>query len=161
MPIARPPWELVTLQPWRRIVSGDLAGALLDDGQEVAVGDLLLGVGQGDHLGVDRVERLAVDVVAERVELLAQTAPAGQLADGQLAAGQPDRLRGHDLVGQRVLDDAVLVDARLVGEGVAADDGLVGLDGEAGQVADQPAGGRYLLGHDAAGEVRGTAWAGS
>ena len=44
---------------------------------------------------------------------------------------------------------AVLVDARLVGERVAADDRLVGLDREAGQVADEPAGGGDLLGGDA------------
>ena len=40
-----------------------------------------------------------------------------------------------------------------MGEGVAADDRLVGLDGEAGQVADQPAGGRDLLGLDPRAEL--------
>ena len=116
----------------------DLRRALLDEREQVGVGDLLLGVGEGDRLAVDRVERLALEVVAELAELALEAAPAGQLADRQLAAGQPDRLRGHDLVGQRVLDHAVLVDARLVGERVAADDRLVGLDREPGQVADQP-----------------------
>ena len=134
-----------------------LRRALLDEGQEVRVGDLLLGIGQGDRLAVDRVERVALELVAELAELALEAAPAGQLADRQLAAGQPDRLGGHDLVGQRVLDDAVLVDPRLVGEGVAADDRLVGLDREPGEVADQPAGRRDLLGLDAAAELGGTA----
>ena len=100
----------------------DLGRALLDEREQVRVGDLLLGVGEGDRLAVELVERLALELVAELLELALEAAPAGQLADRQLAAGQPDRLRGHDLVGQRVLDDPVLVDARLVGERVAADD---------------------------------------
>ena len=67
---------------------------------------------------------------------------------------EPDRLGRHDLVGQRVLDHAVLVDARLVGERVAADDRLVRLDREAGEVAHEPRRGGDLLGLDAAGELR-------
>ena len=43
----------------------DLRRALLDEREQVGVGDLLLGVGQGDRLAVERVERLALDVVAE------------------------------------------------------------------------------------------------
>ncbi len=124
-------------------------GALLHERSQVRVGDLLLRVGQGDRLAVDLVERLAFDLVAEVLELLLEAAPPGQLADRQLAARQPDRLRGHDLVGQRVLDHAVLVDPGLVGERVAADDRLVRLDREPGQVADQAAGRRDLLGLDA------------
>ena len=134
----------------------DLGRALLDEREEVGVGDLLLRVGERDGLAVDLVERLALELVAELAELALEALPAGQLADRQLAAGQPDRLRGHDLVGQRVLDDAVLVDARFVGERVAADDRLVRLDREPGQVADQPAGRGELLGRDAASRARGT-----
>ena len=154
VPIALPPCDEVTLQPTSTTLAGDLRRALLDEREQVGVGDLLLRVGELDRLAVDRVERVALEVVAELAQLALQPAPAGQLADRQLAAGQPDRLRGHDLVGQRVLDDAVLVDARLVGEGVAADDRLVGLDREAGQVADQPRGRRDVLGLDAGAEIR-------
>ena len=91
---------------------------LLDDRQDVCVGDVLLDVRQGDHLSVDPVQGFALDVVAQRVELLLEAAPPRQFADGELAARQPDGLRGHDFVRERVLDDAVLVDAGLVGEGV-------------------------------------------
>ena len=157
MPVALPPWDEVTLQPTSATRRRDLGRALLDEREEVGVGDLLLGVGERDRLAVDLVERLALEVVAELAQLALQAAPAGQLADRQLAAGQPDRLRGHDLVGQRVLDDAVLVDAGLVGERVAADDRLVGLDREPGQVADQPAGGGDLLGRRRRSRARGTA----
>ena len=134
--------------------SRDLRRALLDEGEQVGVGDLLLGVGQRDGLAVDLVECLALELVAQLPELALEAATAGQLADRQLAAGQPDRLGRHDLVGQRVLDHAVLVDPGLVGEGVAADDRLVRLDREPGQVADQAAGGGELLGHDARPELR-------
>ena len=131
----------------------DLRRALLDEREEVGVGDLLLRVRELDGLAVDAVERVAFELVAELAQLALQAAPTRQLADRQLAAGQADRLRRHDLVRERVLDDAVLVDARLVGEGVAADDGLVGLDREAGQVGDQPRRGRDVLGLDARAEV--------
>ena len=52
----------------------DLGRALLDEGVEVRVGDLLLGVGEGDRLAVDLVERLALELVAE----LARACPAGR-----------------------------------------------------------------------------------
>src|SRR5204863_108516 len=45
----------------------------------------------------------------------------------------------HDLVGRHVLEHAVLVDARLVCERVAADDRLVGRDGDARHHAHQAA----------------------
>ena len=43
----------------------DLRRALLDEREEVGVGDLLLGVGERDRLAVDLVERLALELVAE------------------------------------------------------------------------------------------------
>ena len=104
---------------------------LPDERDEVGVGDLLLDVRERDGRAVDVVERLALELEAELLELALQAAAAGQLAHRQAGAREAHRLRGHDLVGERVLEHAVLVDARLVREGVAADDGLVGLDGEA------------------------------
>mmetsp|Transcript_27396 Transcript_27396/g.81852 ORF Transcript_27396/g.81852 Transcript_27396/m.81852 type:complete len:388 (-) Transcript_27396:8-1171(-) len=47
-------------------------------------------------------------------------------------AVRPDRLGRDDLVRGRVLEHAVLVDARLVCKRVRSDDGLVGLHGDAG-----------------------------
>ena len=146
VPVALPPCDEVTLQPTSATLAGHLGRPLLDEREQVGVGDLLLRVGERDRLAVDLVERLALELVAELLELALEAAPAGQLADRELAAGEPDRLRRHDLVGQRVLDHAVLVDARLVRERVAADDRLVGLDREAGEVAHEPARGGDLLG---------------
>ena len=59
--------------------------------------------------------------------------PAAVLAEHQLAFGDADAVRVHDLVGLAVLQHAVLVDARLVREGVAPDDRLVGLHRIAGE----------------------------
>ena len=58
----------------------------------------------------------------------------------------------HDLVGEGVGHDAVLVDAGLVGEGVGSDDGLVGRAAEADELAEHLAGG-VELGHDDVGGV--------
>ncbi len=55
------------------------------------------------------------------------------LAEHDLGAGDPHVLGAHDLVGQPVGQDPVLMDARLVGEGVAPHDRLVELHGVAGQ----------------------------
>ena len=52
-------------------------------------------------------------------------------------APQPTSDGPHDLVGLAVLEHAVLVDARLVREGVGADHGLVGLHRVAGDGRDQ------------------------
>ena len=81
-----------------------------------------------DRRAVDRVELVALHLVSQLAQLALEPAPAGQLADRQGAPGQADRLRGHDLVGERVLEEAVLVDARLVRERVGAHDRLVRLD---------------------------------
>ncbi len=75
---------------------------------------------------------------------------AGVLAQHQLALAQADGARVHDLVGALVLEHAILMDAGLVGEGVGADDGLVGLHHHAGVAADHVAAAVDLLGDDVA-----------
>ena len=72
-PVAFPPCDEVTLQPTIATDAGTSDGALLDEGVEVGVGDLLLGIGERDGLAVDLVEGLALEVVAE----LAGACPAG------------------------------------------------------------------------------------
>ena len=60
-----------------------------------------------------------------------RAAAAGRQGDDRLV--EPDVLRVDDLVGLAVFQHAVLMDARRVGEGVAADDRLVGLYGHVHQ----------------------------
>ena len=70
---------------------------------------------------------------------LAQGVAAGVLAQHQVGPRHADVLGPHDLVGRTLLEHPVLVDARLVGEGIAADDRLVALDGQAGDRREHPA----------------------
>jgi hypothetical protein len=60
------------------------------------------------------------------------------LPEDDLAAFDPDVLGFDDLVGQPVLDHAVLMDARLVRERVLADDRLVPLHRVPGQQRHEP-----------------------
>ena len=59
------------------------------------------------------------------------------LAHDQRGLRDADALRRHDLVGLRVLQHAVLVDAALMREGVPADDRLVVLHRERGRRRDE------------------------
>ncbi len=70
------------------------------------------------------------------------------LPEDDVGIRDPDRLGGHDLVGDLLLDQAVLVDARLVGEGVGPDDRLVRLDGDARDLREEPRGLVDVLGLD-------------
>ena len=71
------------------------------------------------------------------------------LAEHERRAGHAHVLGPHDLVGAAVLQHPVLVDAGLVREGVAADDGLVGLHGLAGHLRQQLAAAVEAGGDDA------------
>ena len=74
----------------------------------------------------------SVELIAQLAHALAEGVPAAVLAEHQIAAGQPDVLGAHDLVGRVVPKHAVLVDAGFVSKGVLADDGLVARDRHAG-----------------------------
>ncbi len=108
--------------------------------------DVLDLVGQSDEAAIDVIEGAAVELVAELFAANGEGVTAGVLAQDEFGIGHADRLRRHDFVGQRVLENAILVDAGFVGEGVASDDGLVGLHGDAGDFAQQLAGGEQLFG---------------
>src|SRR5439155_719400 len=85
-------------------------------------------------------EVAAREVEAEVLEPRGQRVAPGVLAEDELVGRPPDVLGLHDLVGQLLLEHAVLVDARLVGERVLPHDGLVRLDVDAGDVGEQPRG---------------------
>ena len=77
----------------------------------------------------------------------------GVLAEHDRVGVEADRRRVHDLVGRALLEHAVLVDAGLVGERVAAHDRLVRLHRVAGEARDEAAGARDLARVDAGREA--------
>jgi hypothetical protein len=77
---------------------------------------------------------------------------AGMLAHHQGRLAAPDRFGRHDLIGLDMLEHAVLVDARLVGEGVTPNDRLVVLDRKRRHRRHQLRCPRQQLGIDAGGE---------
>ena len=93
---------------------------------------------------VDAIELVALERDAELLAAALHGVTAGVLAEHQRRLRHADVFGPHDLVGAAILQHAVLVNARLVREGVAADDGLVGLDGFAGERGQQLAGGEDL-----------------
>ena len=89
-----------------------------------------------DHGVVDLVHLGGRDAEPQRLaaSLARRGGPNAGRAPGA-RAGWPTSCGPHDLVGARVLQHAVLVDAGFVRERVAADDGLVGLDRLVGEAA--------------------------
>ena len=117
-----------------------LAHLVGDDRLQVERGHALLAVGDLLEALERGVQRGAVDGEAELLQRLAQRVAAGVLAQHDRVRLEADRRGVHDLVGRALLEHAVLVDAGLVREGVAADDRLVRLHLVAGQARDQAAG---------------------
>ena len=134
------------LEPGQLVGVGPLAHLVGDDRLQVERGDLLLAVGDLLEALEGRVQRVALDLEAELLQRVAQRVAAGVLAEHDRVRLQADFGRVHDLVGGALLQHAVLVDAGLVGERVAADDRLVRLDRVAGQARDHAAGAGQLAG---------------
>ena len=72
---------------------------LLDEGDDVAVVDVLLLVGQHLELLEDRLQLLVGEVVAQGLGAVGQGGAAAVLAEHQVGLGEADVLGPHDLVG--------------------------------------------------------------
>ncbi len=127
------------LQPCQR--PGAMGGALgaKHQGLDVAIKEFLLAVGERLEFLEHAVEFKFIELEAQLAHPVAKRVAAAVLAEHQIAVGQADILRTHDLVGHAVLQHAVLVYAGLVREGVLADHRLVARDGLAGDARDQAA----------------------
>src|SRR6267378_1018696 len=88
------------------------------DRDEIALVELVHLVAALHREDVCAVEGLAVERQAELREPSRESAAAGELRHYDAPSLPADRLRGHDLVGPRVLDDAILVNTRCVRERV-------------------------------------------
>src|SRR4051812_12803365 len=85
-----------------------------DNAAEIAVADDLAMFAEGDDGAVDGLDFLGRDLQAERVAAALHRVAPRMAADDELLRLLADVLRPHDLVRPRVLEDAVLVNARLV-----------------------------------------------
>ena len=74
------------------------------------------------------LQRILAQIEAQLLQFGLEGMAAGMLAHHQGRAAEADGFRSHDLVGAGMLQHAVLMDARFMGEGIGADDRLVGLD---------------------------------
>ena len=99
--------------------------------------NLLLLVGQHEEFLVGGVQLLRREVVTQQFEPVheGRAAAAGREGDDRLV--QADVLRVDDLISLALLQHPVLVDARRMGESVAAHDSLVRLHGHVHQARHQ------------------------
>src|SRR5712692_5202929 len=79
----------------------------LDHATQIAVADGLAALARGDDLAVHALELGVRDAQAEAVAALLDSVPAGVAAEHQARRRLADVLRPHDLIGPRILDDAV------------------------------------------------------
>ncbi len=114
-----------------------VAALLAKERLQVLVVDFLLLVCQVEEGVVEILERLALGMVSKSLYAVAQRSATGASGEDDGALTSANLARIDDLVGLTGLDDAVLVDAGGMGEGVSAYDGLVGLNNEAGDRGNQ------------------------
>src|SRR4051812_20375941 len=132
----------------RRVVE-----ALVDQGQQVLVQDLPLSFRQRNETLIDLRQLSFLELVAQLLVTALQRVPARVFPQDQSRPGNPHHLGADDLVGQTVLEHAVLVNSGLVSKGVAAHDCLVWRWKDSGEVGQQLAGAVDLSGIDPALEL--------
>src|SRR6185503_20870611 len=93
--------------------------------------DLFLAVRQVRKVCISFVELVSCDFVTEFDITKRQSMTSRVFPENQLVCRNSDRLRRHDLVAQRIVDNTMLVNTSLVGECVSTYDCLVRLNAEA------------------------------
>ncbi len=94
----------------------------------------------------DFLQLCVCDFVAQGLQPLPKGVLTGVLAQNHGILGNPNVGRGHNLIGGGVGQDAMLVNAALMGKGVGAHNGFVGRNGHAGNAGEELAGAVNLLG---------------
>ena len=132
--------EILQLVPLR-----DVPDLLIDNGDEIFVVDLLLLVGNAEETLVRLVHVFLRQPVSQFLKPVAQRVAARTCGQYDARGIQPDILRGDDLEGLTLFQNAVLVDPGAVRKGIGAYDGLVGRHRDSHQPADQAACGIDLV----------------
>ena len=99
---------------------------------DIAVGHRFLSVGERLERLENFIDAFFVALETEFGQPFGERVTARMLAEHHPAFLYADRFGRHDFVSERVRDDAVLMNARFVGERVLADDRFVGRDFDAG-----------------------------
>ncbi len=129
--------------------SSSRRGRLATDAQydidQIAVANFLFRVGLGHGhaiaLGQFRVGRIVAEFRQARTERVA----TGMLAQDELARRNSDFFGHDDLVGQRIFQNAVLMDACFVRKSIGANHGFIGRNADSGDLRKQPACGIELF----------------
>ena len=124
-----------------------------DQGLQIVVGNGLLLVAEGLEPDEEGSQLLLAQLVAQLLEPGLEGVVAGVLAQHQVVGTDAHGFRREDFIGLLIGQDAVLVDAALVEEGILAHDGLVQGRGLADDIIDGLAGAVNLGGVDAGGGV--------
>ena len=106
---------------------GCLMETVVQQRQQIFVENVTLLVRQRREFGVQRFERVRVELVSQLSIAPLEGVTSGMFAQDDARAARTHHFRRDDLVGETILEHAVLVNARLVGERIPADDGFVGL----------------------------------
>src|SRR5207249_8183817 len=136
----------------RNMVEGFVA-----DPEQVFVESLFLAVRKLAEELIGALDFGLRQAVAKVLEALGERVTPGVFAQHDVVRRHADRLGRDDFVSDRVLQNAVLVDAGLVRESVAPHDGLVALHGDAGEAGEQLARGIKLFGADIRVDRKGVA----
>ena len=113
---------------------GDNFNTILNNGDQILIVDFLLLISQLCKKEVGSLQFLFTKGITQFLKLLAQGMPTTMLSHHKRTADNTHRLRRHDLIGQGVLEDTVLMNPCFVGEGVLPDNRLIGLDSRTRQV---------------------------
>ena len=116
--------------------------------RKIVIIDELLEVADLLEPGEYLVNLLVFQMKSKVLESSAHGVASAMLGQGQFRFAPTDVAGVDDLVGFPLLDDAVLVNAGAVREGVLAHDGLVSLDGEPGHPGHEPGSFDDLAGAD-------------
>src|ERR1044072_4948135 len=108
-----------------------------EEREQILVVDILLAVGQLSELVVRIFEFRRRESEPKLIEAARERMPARVFAQHDVVRGHADRLGRHDFVAEGIREQAVLMYARLVREGVAADNGLVRLYAEADYLREE------------------------
>src|SRR5437763_9110313 len=120
---------------WRNSDTGPLVFA--HELQQMVILDGLNLVREDDEAAVNLVQFAAIQFVTQYGDAQAERVTAGVLSQNQPTVGNAHRLRSHDLVGQRILQDTILMDASFVSECVSSNDGLSWLHRDIGCLGEQ------------------------